>query len=118
LTSDRICEQFTLISSPEEGVSLAYTGYVGFTWENAPPDSLVVIGFVRGEQETLAQAPPESAVNTLFDLTSLPGWGTYQWTISLYMEPYGEICQHRGEFFREPWWFRPIENPFAPPFAG
>jgi hypothetical protein len=117
LTADHICERFTLISSPEEGVSLSYAGYIGVTWENAPPDSVVVMAFLRGEEETLAQASPQSGVNTLFDLGSLPGWGSYHWTIGLFIEPYGEICQQKGEFFREPWWFRPIENPFAPPFA-
>ncbi|MBZ0307420.1 MAG: hypothetical protein K8I82_15235, partial [Anaerolineae bacterium] len=118
LSAAAICNQFTVVSAPDEGISVAYTGLIAFSWDNSPPDSTVVLSLVRLKDgyETLTEFPPEYQRNAYFELAYLPSWGEYRWTLSLFLEPYGELCPTSGTFFREPWWNAPIVNPLAPPF--
>jgi hypothetical protein len=117
-TAADICARFTVISQPTEGAALAYGGFLGFSWANAPPDALVVLTLRGRDGEEITGAfRPDNNLNASFPLTSLPQVGRYTWRLTLYLEPYGEICPLEGTFIRETWWARPLENPFAPPFA-
>lgn len=118
LTAEEICGRFSIVSVPDEGVSLPYAGVIAFSWDNSPPDSIVVLSLVRVKDgsEFLTQFPPEYQRNAFFELAYLPTWGAYRWTLSLFLESYGELCPVSGTFFREAWWGQPIINPLAPPF--
>lgn len=119
LTAREVCQQFVLTVAPSEGVAVDYDGIIGFSWEGAPPDSIIALSMVdHTGEETLVQFSPDFSINTLFDLTALPTWGTYDWTLSLVLPPYGELCPQTGSFLREPWWADPFDNPLAPPFAN
>jgi hypothetical protein len=99
---------------------LAYDSILGFQWGEVPAGGSVVLSFqaLASGQESLAQFGPEAGFNMLFSALDLPAWGTYRWQIALYLEPYGELpCIYRGEFYREPWWARPLLNPFNPSFS-
>lgn len=118
LTADAICDRFALTGSPVEGVSVAYKGGIGFSWEDAPYDSAVIVSLVHvaSGEEKLFQFAPEMGFSAIVEMEDLPAWGVYQWRVSLFIEPYGELCPHEGQIYREPWWLKPIENPLAPPF--
>lgn len=118
LAAETICENFKLVSVPDDGVSIPYVGFIAFSWEGSPPDSVVVLSIVRTQDssEILIQYPPEAQRNAYFEFYYLPTWGMYRWTLSLVIEPYGELCASSGSFFREAWWNQPIANPLAPPF--
>lgn len=118
LSAESICDNFTLVSAPEAGVSLPFAGFIAFSWDGSPPDSLLILSVksTTTDSETLVQFPSAAQRNAYFELYYLPTWGTYRWTLSLFIEPYGELCPISGTFFREAWWEHPVSNPLAPPF--
>jgi hypothetical protein len=119
LTPNEICKTFELVGRPREGVSTSYIGTIGFGWTGAPPDSLVVISLrhVDSDEEVLGQFSADAGINAAIDLEALPEWGNYNWTLSLFLEPYGELCPFTGSFYRQPWWQGAIPNPLDPPFV-
>jgi hypothetical protein len=118
LSAQALCQQFQVLAQPEQGASVAYGGVIGFAWQNAPSDSQLVLSLVDSAGlETLFTLPPDLGFNAEIGLLNLPTWGDYRWRLSLFSEPYGELCPVEGAFFREPWWSRPIENPLNPPFS-
>jgi hypothetical protein len=119
LAAEEVCEQFALTGAPSVGASFSYDAIIGFSWDGAPPDSVIVLSLIdHQDEEVLLQFPNRPRFDALFDMRALPGWGTYTWTLSMVLTPYGELCTQTGSFLREPWWLEPFDNPLAPPFAN
>jgi len=119
LSAESICETFTITGAPRDELSIPYAGGGGFSWQGIPYDSLVLLTLKRADngEEVIIPFAADEGFNALFSAKQLPAWGRYTWTLSVYLEAYGEICPHSGAFYREAWWTRPIENPLAPPFV-
>lgn len=120
LSAETVCNNFELTGAPEDDLEITYIGFGGFTWEGAPAGTNVVVRFTHlPTEEAIALAyTPEDGFNAIFEMAMLPRWGSYEWELSVYAENFGEQCTRSGQFFREPWWEIPIDNPLNPPFTG
>ncbi|MFP4323628.1 MAG: hypothetical protein ACLFTK_14340 [Anaerolineales bacterium] len=122
LSQVAVCAIFAVTGAPQPDISVAYNDVIGFSWENAPPDSRVILELVweANPEPFIFDFSPERGFYSFLPLELLPGWGDYTWRLSLFLPPYGEICASaaEGAFFREPWWQRPLPNPLAPYLGG
>lgn len=104
LSADQICDLFRVTGTPQDGIFTSPLEVLGFSWENAPPDSGILITvFPSGENTDGVGGlfAPDMGFNAVFDLALLTEAGDYTWQISILMDAYGEICSEIGSFTHE-----------------
>ncbi len=97
-----VCEDLEIISVPEDGVGVDYSGRVAFSWRGAPASVTVrVVVWQRASGEgILVEWPSEQALNMPIEMSYLPDAGIYDWTFSLYHPILGDLCKLDGWFER------------------
>jgi|GEM_PF-975331 len=111
-----VCDRFSLDGQPREGVQTSYDDIIGFGWSNAPEGSTIVILFAtEGQDDVIIQFPYSAGFSVNIALSALPTWGNYTWELNLVTPQQEVVCTHTGQFFREPWWVVPLDNPLVPP---
>jgi hypothetical protein len=96
---EQVCEAFSVFSAPRNGLRLEADERVGYTWQNAPRDAIVVVTLMnqRTGNGILLQWAPNS-INMVVEMEYLTDPGVYEWDLSLYFEGMGTLCPHKGWF--------------------
>ena len=98
-----VCQDLEILSVPENGVRVDYSGRVAFSWRGAPASVTVrVVVWQRDSGEgVLVEWPSQQALNMPIEMSYLPDVGIYDWTFALYHPILGDLCPLEGWFERK-----------------
>jgi hypothetical protein len=96
-TVDEMCTRFTVVNTPRSGRPYLTGAIVPFMFYAEFPDAMIRIFIVNTEtgEELEGAYPSAAAIGAQFPMDVV---GTYEWTIGLVTQIYGEICQEAGTF--------------------
>jgi hypothetical protein len=96
-TVDEMCTHFTVVNTPRSGRPYLTGAIVPFMYYAEFPDALIRIYIVNEEtgEDIEGSYPSAVSIATQFPMDVE---GTYEWTIGLVTQTYGEICQQTGTF--------------------
>jgi hypothetical protein len=94
-TVEEVCDKFTVVNSPRQGQRLQASNVISFLYLAEMADALVQISIIH-RQTGAEQGGVYPAAITLGGSFRLDDPGTYDWTIGIILQPYGELCQQSG----------------------
>jgi len=99
-SAESICAGFKLLDEFDSGKPFPWDGAIAFYMSSDAPE--VVIRFVAihrstGENQG-AQFPGGQTIIAELPINLLPHPGLYDWTLSVYSETFGDLCEREGTF--------------------
>jgi hypothetical protein len=96
-TAAEICEHFTIATKPETRPYLTDESIHFLYWSDIP-DALVNMSIINVETGVVSIAGAYPAAVTIGGAYGIDTPGEYEWTVSVTVPPYEELCQETGTF--------------------
>ncbi len=100
LTVAQVCDGFSVTDNLTDGQHLTTADNLTMIFGTTAPEGVIrFLARLRGSEKNLGvQAPGGQMLEMQLALARLPGPGTYDWTLLVHVDTYGDLCRRGGWF--------------------